>query len=58
MVRSKYTYEKRQKEIARHKKQEEKAARRAEAKKAQIDQEQELIMEDEASPEQLSDPGH
>jgi hypothetical protein len=34
MVKSKYTFEKRQKEIARQKKQEEKVKRRAEAKKS------------------------
>jgi hypothetical protein len=35
MVKSKYTFEKRQREIARRKKQEDKAARRSEAKKEQ-----------------------
>ncbi|MDQ5986866.1 MAG: hypothetical protein CSYNP_02599 [Syntrophus sp. SKADARSKE-3] len=34
MVKSKYTFEKRQKEIARQKKQEEKAKRKAEAKRS------------------------
>lgn len=33
MARTKYTFEKRQREIARQKKQQEKAARKAEAKK-------------------------
>ncbi len=37
MARTKYTFEKRQREIARHKKQEEKTARRAEAKKEKSD---------------------
>jgi hypothetical protein len=35
MVKSKYTFEKRQREIARRKKQEDKTARRQEAKKEQ-----------------------
>ena len=34
MARTKYTFEKRQREIARQKKQQEKTARRAEAKKS------------------------
>jgi len=49
MVRSKYTFEKRQKELARQKKQADKAARKAATKK-----EQGLISED--GPEDASDP--
>ena len=49
MVKSKYTFEKRQKELARQKKQADKAARKAAAKK-----EQGLISED--GPEDDSDP--
>jgi hypothetical protein len=36
MVKSKYTFEKRQREIARKQKKEEKAARRAEAKQENV----------------------
>jgi len=43
MVKSKYTFEKRQREIARHKKQEEKAARRSEAKKQPPDGEDQVL---------------
>jgi len=49
MVRSKYTFEKRQKELARQKKQADKAARKAAAKK-------EPGLESEDRPEDGSDP--
>jgi hypothetical protein len=49
MARTKYTFEKRQRELARHKKQEEKAARRAEARKGHAQTEQSIV-DDEPIP--------
>ena len=56
MVKSKYTFEKRQREIARQKKQVEKAARRAEAKKEQVNQEQGPLDEDQVPSGIAPDP--
>lgn len=47
MARTKYTFEKRQKEIARQKKQAEKAQRKAEAKKKLSDGESEDLVDSE-----------
>ena len=52
MARTKYTFEKRQKEIAKRQKKEEKAARRAEAKQRGVDPETGLTDDSGAVPEQ------
>lgn len=54
MARTKYTFEKRQKEIAKKHKKEEKAARRAEAKQRGVDAETGLPLEgpDGSAPEE------
>lgn len=55
MVRSKYTFEKRQKENAKKKKNEEKAARRAEAKQSEIDTDPGVQSEDPDTGDVTSD---
>ncbi|MCE5283366.1 MAG: hypothetical protein LLG93_14845 [Deltaproteobacteria bacterium] len=53
MARTKYTFEKRQREIAKKQKREEKAARRAEAKQRDVDAAPEIPTEEQPG----TDPG-
>jgi hypothetical protein len=55
MVKSKYTFEKRQREIARKQKKEEKAARRAEAKQENVSATPGMQEEEPAIPDGASD---
>lgn len=66
MARTKFSFEKRQRELARQQKQKEKAARRAEAKRSRGDQEPHASGEEQAGSEtgaprpaldERSDPG-
>lgn len=58
MARTKYTFEKRQKEIARQKKREEKVARKAEAKKERTDPDGAPLATDAAEDEPQTPENH